>query len=36
MATTINVPVEVHLITLCIESFRSVPRQIQVGRTTRT
>jgi hypothetical protein len=36
MATTINVPVEVHLITLCIESFRSVPRQVQVGRTTRT
>src|SRR6266508_5612329 len=36
MATRISVPVDVHLITLCIESFRMVSRQVQVGRASRT
>jgi len=36
MATRISVPVDAHLITLCIESFRMVSRQVQVGRTSRT
>src|SRR2546426_4995687 len=36
MATRISVPVDVHLISLCIESFRMVSRQVQVGRASRT
>lgn len=36
MATRISVPVDVHLITLCIESFRMVSRHVQVGRASRT
>jgi len=36
MPAAINVPLDVHLVTLLIESFRVVSRQVQVGRTTRT
>ena len=31
----IKIPVDVHLITLCVTSYRIVERQIQVGRETR-
>jgi len=36
MPASISVPLDVHLVTLLVESFRVVPRQVQVGRTTRT
>lgn len=36
MPARINVPIDVHLITLGIERFRVVSRQVRVGRDTRT
>ena len=36
MAATITIPIDAHLITLCIESFEVVTRDIQVGRSTQT
>ncbi|HEV8262569.1 MAG TPA: hypothetical protein VGQ19_17665, partial [Burkholderiales bacterium] len=36
MAAIITIPIDAHLITLCIESFEVVSRTIQVGRSTQT
>jgi hypothetical protein len=36
MPARISVPIDVHLITLGIESFRVVSRQVRVGRDSRT
>ena len=36
MPPRINVPLDVHLITLSVESFRVVSREVRVGRDTRT
>jgi len=36
MSAIINIAIDAHLITITVESFREVTRQVQVGRTSQT